>query len=766
MYCIFKTVYILFGQPFTVENKKPILMSIMKMYKCDFKDCQREFTRSDHLKRHKVNHTSKRIKCSEPNCSMVFTRMDIKKKHERRHHKNLFNTQEDNINKITKNTINNFKPIPSPMTSLPNLDVEIPDMKDEYLSDVLKWLLDSEQTFKQDQTTFNNSHLEEKQLGFNASILLEDLLALSPEFPTENFQTEIDENLRFEMIKFIPLLELNPDFTIPKIKYFLQLYWLLYHSQYPILHRPSFSTFQVHPLLLLSMIMIGSSFTHKATNPNHLNLIDTKGLSLLIAEPLRWCIFANKNSKPPCQIWVIQALIILETFEVSCSTRSLHERSFIYSNVKIQLLRRTPILGGDPLKDGKNIDNSKISIWNSWIEAECIKRAAFMSFHMNTIHAVVFGHSISLNVNQLKLSLPCPDHIWEYNINNNNINNNNNNNNKENEIIINNSPLFVESLQKLLNYIPIETGTFGRSILLSGLMNLALQVEQNIQQWSNLGWKGFKDGWKDRFSNAIEFWKSQLPNNGNCLITSSSIYYINSSLSPLPISLLSEDSICKFCVYHSFQINLKIPHYDYIVFAGAPKRMNVPISQEDYDIVVNRIDCWCGSINGKEAVVNSLIFLCEILIPGGIISYNYDPTIDPLIYRPSIVVCSTLVLWTYTFHKFGVNMENNRKEEETENGYDYLRRVHEGLRNVTRKKVSLFKLNNLEMNEKMDVLKEYYLGLDSIKGLNRNNGLLRMLADKFKKCDWEIGVEYSRLLENCIRRSNGSNNVFCTDMYI
>lgn len=475
-------------------------------------------------------------------------------------------------------------------------------------------------------------------LGPSTLAMLEEIFALSPEFPHADCQTEVDDEILLKMVKCIPAIQEHPDFVIDKIKWFLEIYWLLYHCQHPILHRLSFSTFETQPLLLLNMIMIGASFSKKSTPPEHFILADPNGLADMIADPLRWLIFTSEQAKPPCKSWVIQSLIILETFEITSTSRTLHERACIYNGAKVQLLRRSPILGGDPLISvGSDVSHSN-SLWNTWIESQSMKRIALMSFYIDTVHAIVYGHPVNLFANQVKLSLPCPDDLWEYN----NIDRN------KAPMSVAQTPLFCDALRKLLQKERVDVEPFSSQILLAGLINLLLQVEQNISQWSNFGWESIQENWRDTISSAIEYWKTQLP-SGNCCLTSSSMHhYDTTSLDqpPLPPFLKLDDTRCSFPVYHAAQIYLRITHYDYIVYAGAPRRMNVPILPDDYEIVVKQIGKWVKSSCGPLCVIHSIIYLCEILLSPEdsleMVNYFYEPDKDPYLYRPNIVISAIL----------------------------------------------------------------------------------------------------------------------------
>ncbi|ODV84768.1 hypothetical protein CANARDRAFT_200315 [[Candida] arabinofermentans NRRL YB-2248] len=717
-------------------------------FTCLYPDCGKIFSRSDHLARHSANHTSGiRYICQWPECGRPFTRLDVKKKHESRHRNGDKNG---------------------------NLKFEDDDVVSSTLSpsQLIRWLLQDpinvsptsgRYTTHPENGAFHGLH--DGTLGSTTVAMLEEIFALTPEFPNANYQTDVDESLLVEMFKFIPSLKKNPDFESHKIKWFLEIYWLLYHSQYPILHRPSFSTYQVHPLLLLSMIMIGASFAKKTHVPEHIQLVDAEKLADQIADPLRWLLFSCDQAKPPCNSWVIQSLLLLETFEITQTSRSLHERACIYNGAKIQLLRRSPILGGDPLKAVGTTDLSQsTSLWNTWIESESMKRVAWMSFYIDTIHAVVFGHPVNLYANQVKLSLPCTEEFWEYdNIDRNNA-----------PASIVQMPIFSDSLKKLLQKEPVNTGPFGRKILLAGLLNLILQLELKDSQSSIMGWHSVKESWQETISSALEFWKSQLPGQ-SCCSTTTCVYHTEADGDlPLPSSFLPNDTRCKFPEYHAAQIYLRISHYDYIVYAGAPKRMNVPILPEDYEVVVKRISKWVKSPSGPVCVIHSLIILCEMLISAdNSMNYIYDAHSDPFIYRPNVVISAILSLWSYAFHSFGPEslfMAPDSRFQITgqyvpalEDACSYLRRVRDKLGECTGRPFS--SLESLDSSTYGIAVKQYASCLNKVENLNNLVGLLFTLRNAYRDCKWETGKEYSKLLDNCMQRSMGSSNIFCVDMY-
>ncbi|SCV02312.1 LAMI_0G17788g1_1 [Lachancea mirantina] len=826
-------------------------------FQCPYSGCLKVFSRSDHLNRHRANHSTQKLRCEWPGCGRLFARLDVKRKHENRHvtrQNNFVSERYDSSsnNRSVKEATHlqaeiqvnmlgdessdaNFEDLETSSEKLANKEVErvliekesrtveddaVPiseelqtkmrtthhypsaftptqtirktqgentalentasdkNSKNINLDPFLpiQWLLNEPINVSPISGRFSNQpengafHASfDDPLGTSTLAMLEEIFALTPEFPAADSQTKLDEGLLLKMTQYIPELERHPDFNISSLEWFLEVYWLLYHRQYPILHKPSFSTHEAQPLLLLSIITIGAAFAKKTTTNQNVRLVDPDGLADLIADPLRWLIFASEQAKPPCKAWVIQSLVILETFEITSTSRYLHERACIYNGAKIQLLRRSPILGGDPFKSvGSDVSRSK-DLWGTWIESESMKRVALMSFYIDSVHAIVYGHPLNFFASQIKLSLPCPDDLWEYN----------DFDRHKAPLSVAQTPLFCDGLQKLLCKETVEVGPFGRQILLAGLINLLLQIEQNISQWSNFGRSSIQESWRETISSAINFWKTELP-LGDCCLTSSSIFPCDAdsqSHSLLPPFLRAEDTRCSCPVYHAVQIYMRIAHYDYIVYAGAPKRMNVPILEEDYEVVVKRIGRWAASPAGPLCVIESIILLCEILLSPEdspeALSYFYEPDKDPFIYRPNAVMSATLSLWAYAFYSLGPESSfgattyqlqiNEGYAPAMEDASTYLSRIRHQFKIATGK--SFADLKCMNANDHVVAIKEYYVEFPKIDNLHYLVGLLTSLRKGYAKCRWHVGREYSRLLDNCIKRSLGSKTVFCSDMY-
>lgn len=598
--------------------------------------------------------------------------------------------------------------------------------------------------------------------GVSPLLLLESIFAVLPDFPSSKNRKTVDVSVCQKLVELIPSLEHNPDFQIPQIERCLQIYWLLFHPQYPILHRPSFSNVKAHPILLLAMIMVGANLA-LATGVAE-NFRDHQSLANEIAEPLRWLIFANSDCRPPAKVWVVQSLILLETYEITSTLRVLHERAYLHHGLKIQLLRRSPILGGDPLK-GENEDVTKLPpnhIWNKWIEVELMKRATLAAFYLDTVHATVYGHMIVLYAHQIRMSLPCADELWEFD-----------NELQKVDLSVGETPKFLGGLKMLLNRQKVNTSAFGRKVLLAGLLTIMFQMQQKDLQLSFLEWNSMKELWKNTISLAIDVWRVDLCSPGGCCDVSTSLCLHSEDLQFLPPMMRPTDHRCKLALYHIAQIYMRITHYDYIIFAGAPGRMNVRAGASEYHIVESRVKSWARSGNGRVSAVHAYLFLCEMLLSSDNedITYSYNPNTDPFMYRRNIVVSCVLVVFAYNFALYGAELDiwangsfaKMDMYPEVEEGYDYLRRMRRELLKYGDFHKMDFGRDSAAFHREIALRGEQLL---LIKNTHHIVGLLKVFYRSYRNCSWEIGREYLNLLRNCIERCLGRRKVVCEDMYL
>lgn len=744
-------------------------------YVCEETGCGKWFSRSDHLARHKTTIHSPKVffSCHWPGCVKKFVRKDVRDKHEGRHrvreerrrnsrkigakHEEL--SENYNIEAQTslggmvipnaldpssptffKQSGHNVRSLAEETAELSTVDGTISGQIDFALKppDLTQWLFNDESFLLQSgNSSPTNTYLA--ALDSQTEKMLEDAFCISPNFPNPNSQVSVDDLVVEKMISYVPALA-QLGFSSAKAERTLSIYWDFFHVQFPILHKPSFNTSAAHPLLLLSMVMIGAAMSPYSENDEWPVLGDSRQLLETIAFPLRWLISSSDEFCSPAKPWILQSLIILETCEILFSNRRLHERAYLHHGVKMQLLRRSPLLGGDPL----NRTNDDIELteekdaWKRWIEVESLNRVALVSFYLDTVNATIFGHQIVLFAHQIKLLMPCDDVLWEMS----SIDKNNPPPQAE-------TPKFITALTKLLHQEKLEVGALGKKILLAGLLSIKFQMELKDLEVTFLDWKSVKESWKDTIYRAIEVWRDDICQEDCC--DSRNAYYL--PVQPdadVPSPFLSSNTGCKYPAYHICQTFMGIKQYDCIIYVGASNRMNVKTTEKDYQVVKERIQAWANSLKGRISVLHCYMFLHELLFNGNE-KLLYDPATDPIFHRPNVVASSLFVIWSYNYCLFGPESEISIGSHAPDNvvkiredGYAYIKRICSHLRDITPE--------GILSNRFLDLYAE---ALESLTNTHCMAGLIALFKDRFKYCQSEVCREYAGLLENCMARSMG-----------
>lgn len=520
-------------------------------------------------------------------------------------------------------------------------------------------------------------------------------------------------------------------------------YWIHFHPQLPILHRPTFNAASCPDLLLLAIMALGASCLDKTYG-----LETTKAcsqLSAFLAWHLRWEIFMDADFRPPAKLWIFQALLLLEIFEKMYSTRPLHERAHIHHATTLTLMRRGSSLIGrsaldspPSIKDAKNGMNSIHTSgantpdewWNHWITNEATRRAAFAAFVMDSIHATMFGHSAVMVAHEMRLPLPCDEALWsatsssevgrvEASLHANGIK----------------PTTFLDGLKKTLNGQSVRTNSFGRTILMAGLLSVSWHMNQRDLQVSSLGVSqalGGRDKWRGSLTRAFDFWKQDFDASlakPNDLSAPNAYLYSNG---------LDDDNVfeSRTVLHHMAHMAMHVDIVDCQIYAGATRLLGRSITPQDYNGAQKRMkETWAPTARARDATFYALRFLSTVLVldehtpPGGSTSsagFDYSARDDFLLNRPWVLYFATLIVWSYGYALDGPVKSPYKlitHEDKVRDMQGFLRRVG-GVRAPD----------------------------DLAKMPNRNAclGMLILVRDMFKKTRWELLHEASNLLTKCM----------------
>jgi hypothetical protein len=537
---------------------------------------------------------------------------------------------------------------------------------------------------------------------------------------------------------------------------YISSYWVHFSDQVPILHKPTFSPDKIPNLLLIAVMAIGASCLDRT----HGHMVTRAGaqLSNFLAWHLRWEIFMDVNFRPPAKLWIFQTLLLLELYEKMYSTRELHERAHIHHATTITLMRRGRSLIGkssldSPPNSREDRNGSRQSStsglahtpdewWNHWITNETTRRAAFAAFLIDSVHATMFGHSTVMVAHEMRLPLPCDDQLWkatsgaevgriEANLMSNGI-----------------KPIsFLEGLKRTLNGQEVQTNSFGRQILMAGLLSVSWHMNQRDLQVTWLGGGmsqalGGRDKWRSTLTRAFDSWKTDFDKSLQRTDVIADPYSYESTMK-------TEDHVVfesRTVLHHLAHMAMHVDIVDCQIFARAKRLLGRAIGTQDLSSAQRRMkDHWAPSAKARDATFYALKFLCSVLLleetgtPASDghrhMGRPYLARDDVLLNRPWVLYFAALVVWCYGFALEGPCAGSpipSTPQEKIEQMREYLQR-----------------LGSVSSPEDLKLM----------KGVNNNSALLLVLKDSFETTRWELLHEGATLLNNCIQLNSGASVV-------
>ncbi|KZF25369.1 hypothetical protein L228DRAFT_258802 [Xylona heveae TC161] len=547
----------------------------------------------------------------------------------------------------------------------------------------------------------------------------------------------------------------NHILSLHMMQTYISSYWYHFHPQLPILHKPTFVADRTPNLLLIAIIAIGASCLDKMHGYDMTTACAE--LANFLAWHLRWEVFSDADFRPPAKLWIFQTLLLLELYEKMYSTRMLHERAHIHHATTITLMRRgSSLIGRSPLdsppsvRDDKSRSNSgSVSgapsvttpeeWWSQWIANEATRRAAFVAFVIDSTHATMFGHSAVMVAHEMRLPLPCDEALWsatssaevgrvEASLHANGV-----------------KPLtFLEGLKKTLNGQPVRTNSFGRTILMAGLLSVSWHMNQRDLQVSSLGVTqalGGRDKWRGALTRAFDFWKRDFD---DLLVSqpdgvSTPYHYSNG---------LDEENVYegRTVLHHLAHMAMHVDTVDCQIFAGATRLLGRSITKVDYHAAQRRMrENWAPSARARDATFYALRFLRQVLLPeenphigpakaaSAPETFDYSARDDFLLNRPWVLYYSALIVWSYGFAldgrvQPGQLPDLSTTELKVRDMRGFLRRVG-GVRSPD--------------------------DLAHIRDRNSCIGMLMLLSDMYQKTRWELLHEGARLLSIAGKKLKG-----------
>ncbi|KAK4211462.1 hypothetical protein QBC37DRAFT_12359 [Rhypophila decipiens] len=461
-----------------------------------------------------------------------------------------------------------------------------------------------------------------------------------------------------------------PALSLEMMRNCLQEYWEHVSPRLPIVHQATFACNRCSVLLLMVMIALGA--TSLSNRDSSGSMADYRGFADVIIFGIRSEILTAEEASPPVALWVAQALLLLEFYEKMYSSRRLHERAHIYHSVALTLLRRgSPLIGRSGSESPPEVASAEhphgVSLdsrtwWSRWAETEAMHRVVFAAFMLDIIHAAMFGHAADMTPHEIRLPLPCDDNLWTAS-----------DPDKVRQLDQNFrmygvKPIsFLDGLKRALHGKEVKTHSFGRMIIMSGLLSVGWHLghRETHLKWLDLSSipAETQENWKSILLKAFDDWKASFDQAQGGIGSPT----LND---PVPQRSGANGPIHSAAVlYHLAHISLHVAIVDCQVYAGAKRLLGRKISVRDYTNVGTRMKIWASLPSTRHAVLHAFRLLHRVLVdprrslsdpkrnePGSISlppmevqTYSCFNELDP--HRPWIMYYAALCIWSY-IHAF------------------------------------------------------------------------------------------------------------------
>jgi hypothetical protein len=528
-----------------------------------------------------------------------------------------------------------------------------------------------------------------------------------------------------------------PNVTTLVLEQCVASYWKEVASQMPILHQPTFSANHCPVLLLLAIIPLGAARLVRLDSVEKLS--GYRDLADLVIMGLRWEIQSNEAAEPPVNLWVAQALLLLEFYEKMFSSRQLHERAHIHHVSTLTLLRRGSPLGGrlgtetplealdEPLPDAEEESIRSASTfetwWHRWANNEAMLRVVFAAYEMDTLHAAMFGHESSLLPSDVGLPLPCDDVLWA----------------AETPELVHTletsfhlcgvkTTKFLDGLKDCLHGNTVQLHYRARLTLVIGLLSVACNLrprEKHVKLFETVPSQTERKKWTQMMFRALDQWKEGLDG----VLGSLEIHHSGR----VPSSMVIEPTV----LFHLTYITTHVDILYCQILAGTRLLLGRRVSRKELASAKSYSATWATTSEARLAVLHSAKLLADTLLPqrlmmrsdssGPSSTAKYACRSDFCIYRPWSLYLAALTIWTY---HYTANQRVPNKE------------LTEPLLEHDVEKVAYSHIVSLAESHDVDQLAE--------KVSNRGcSAVLQYLSDNLANAEPEILIEASSRLREC-----------------
>ncbi|KAL3957193.1 hypothetical protein ACCO45_007771 [Purpureocillium lilacinum] len=438
-----------------------------------------------------------------------------------------------------------------------------------------------------------------------------------------------------------------PALNVDMMRDCLKEFWDNVSPRLPIIHQHTFSANRCPIFLLLVMISLGAASLRSRDNTGRLSEYGAFADVIIASVRLVGCP------------GVASAGVLREAVHVEKITREgahlppgVLDPPAPWKSVdrkkRQRVTTRAGRLGAEREAPSMALDSR--TWWIRWAETESMHRVVFAAFMLDIIHAAMFGHTADMAAHEIRLPLPCDDNLWTAS-----------SPDVVRQLDANfrmygvKQVSFLDGLKSALHGKEVKTHSFGRMIIISGLLSVGwhLSHKETHLKWLDLRTPSTEtqDNWRKMLLKAFGNWKESFDVAMSDSITDAPGHR------PVPNGPINSASL----LFHLAHISLHADIVDCQVFAGAKRLLGRKVSARDYTNAVKRMSAWAKQASTRHAILHAFKLLYRVLVDphptrrrnnssphspdSPAVQYSLRNETDP--HRPWIMYYAVLSIWAF-----------------------------------------------------------------------------------------------------------------------
>ncbi|RJE25464.1 hypothetical protein PHISCL_02220 [Aspergillus sclerotialis] len=148
----------------------------------------------------------------------------------------------------------------------------------------------------------------------------------------------------------------DPLLSVHALQEYLRLFFTRFNTAYPLIHLPTFDIGHAEPLLLLSVVLLGATYSSREAHQ----------LAIRIHDVMRPSIFAHAGFSPRPELWTFQTILLVECFGKSRAGQKQQDMSHLFHGLLINLIRRSDCQSVRPLGPPSSPSDRDQALWDAW----------------------------------------------------------------------------------------------------------------------------------------------------------------------------------------------------------------------------------------------------------------------------------------------------------------------------------------------------------------------------------------------------------------